>query len=258
MPITGTAAGESCYKGTMENNAWHAGCAAGLIRACQFIFHLQEIRLFLSAPPASPHSARRASTAPRPDKIEHRFFPPVMVSPRRGRIALRFLPRGIRDLEQPGKALTPHQEGLCLAGGGRARCPGAARSVPALGRSEQLTEAPCYSHPLTAPRSLFKRRICCSFALGVKTGRVTFSASAFHFLIVSVCADNPACSQSASFPCMTEALSSSENRGRKNSLCFPSMAGICSWELCWPLNMTKSSSVQCPNPSEAMLRGQRL
>lgn len=98
-------------------------------------------------PPRSACSARRASSAPRPDKTEHCF--------------LQFLPRGIRDLQHP-PALIPQQAGLCLAGGGRARCPGAARWLPALGRSEQLTKAPCCSHPLTAPGCLFKRRICSS------------------------------------------------------------------------------------------------
>lgn len=84
------------------------GYAARLIHACQFIFHLQEIRRFIYSP-GSPHGARRASSAPRPAKREHCCFLPVMVSPQRGRIALRFLPRGIRDLEQPGKAPScPH------------------------------------------------------------------------------------------------------------------------------------------------------
>jgi len=217
---------------------------------------------FLSAPPGSPHSARRASSAPRADKIEHCFFLPALVSPPRARTELRFLPRGIRDLEQPGKApACPHPAPgrLCLVGGDRARCPGPARSVPAPGRSEQLTEAACCSHPLTAPGCLSQRRICWVFLhSGGRNGRVTFSASAFHFLIVSIRADDSTCSQSASFPCVTKALSSSENTGGKTSIHFPSVADVCFWELCWPLNIHKSSNVQSLNPSEVMLQGQRV
>lgn len=38
----------------MENNTRRARCAAGLIRACQIIFQLQEIRLFICSPGISP------------------------------------------------------------------------------------------------------------------------------------------------------------------------------------------------------------
>lgn len=149
LPVTSTATGESCYQEIMENNARHAGCAAGLRHVCLFI-HLPSPGNGASylLPPRSACSARRASSAPRPDKTEHCF--------------LQFLPRGIWDLQHP-PALIPQQAGLCLAGGGRARCPGAACWLPALGRSEQLTKAPCCSHPLTALGYLFKRRICSSF-----------------------------------------------------------------------------------------------
>lgn len=158
---------------------------------------------------------------------------------------MSFLPRRIKDLEQPGKAPSCPHHALrsCLVGGGWARCPGAARSVPALGRSKQLTRALCCSHPWTALECL-KGEFAVLSHSGVRNGCVTFFSSAFHFLIVSTHADNTTCSQSASFPRMTKALSSSENTGGRTSLHFPSVADLCSWELCWPLIISKSSCIQ--------------
>lgn len=51
LPVTSTATGESCYQETMENNARHAGCAAGLRHVCLFTFHLQEMGLLICFPP---------------------------------------------------------------------------------------------------------------------------------------------------------------------------------------------------------------
>lgn len=210
MPVTGTTAGESCCQGMMENNARHAGCAAGLIHACQFISLLQEIRLLTCSPRISPQ-------CPRGFICPHAL---VKRSTQRGRTAPRFLPRGMRDLEQPGKAPScPHSTPSRALP--RRRWPGTMPGSCSLSASAGQIRTGCRGTVLLPPPAC-TRGVCLKgeFAAlshsGVRNGRGTFSASAFHFLIVSAHADSPTCQQvphAWEFPFLAQ-----KTREGKNSL----------------------------------------